>query len=58
MSATITGLTTFKKKDGILKLMQDIVTWTPYVPVGSIPTVTIQVANIESTPFKFQDARS
>lgn len=46
---TVTGLTTFKKKDGTLKLTGDIITWTPVLPSSSPPTVTIQVGNIEST---------
>ena len=50
MSA-IKGLTTFKKKDGILQLARDIVTWTPAAPPSSPPAVTIQVGSIQSNIF-------
>ncbi|KAF8242389.1 hypothetical protein K440DRAFT_565560 [Wilcoxina mikolae CBS 423.85] len=45
---TVKGLTTFKKKDGILELTRDIVTWTPAAPPNSPPTVTIQVGTVEN----------
>lgn len=47
-STIIKGLTTFKKKDGVLQFARDIITWTPAAPPNSPPTVTIQISNIQN----------
>jgi transcription initiation factor TFIIH subunit 1 len=51
--ATVKGLTSFKKKEGTLALVQDVVTWTPSAPANSAPAVIIPVSTInrvQATP--------